>query len=62
VTFKKEDKTIKDKPYKTFKYKGDLEVFYNNCLAYNVIDAKTSLDSFKIAFEGAETRDIALLK
>ena len=27
-----EDKTIKDKPYTTFKYKGDLEEFYNKCV------------------------------
>lgn len=57
-----EDKTIKDKPYTTFKYKGDLKEFYNKCIEYKVIDSKTSLDSFKIAFEGTETRDISFIK
>ena len=57
-----EDKTIKDKPYTTFKYKGDLEEFYNKCLENKVIDPKTSLDSFKIAFEGTETRDISFIR
>jgi len=58
----KEAKTIKPKHYETFKYKGDLEVFYNNCLEYNVINNKTSLDSFKIAYNGTETSKTSIIK
>ena len=58
----KEAKKIKSTHYETFKYKGDLEVFYNNCLAYNVIDEKTSLDSFKMAYNGTETTKTGIIK
>ena len=57
-----EDKTIEKTPYTTFKYKGDLEEFYSKCMEYKVIDSETSLESFKIAFGGVETRDRGLIK
>ena len=57
-----EDKTIEKTPYTTFKYKGDLNHFYKQCIEYKVIDSKTLLDSFKIAFGGIETRDKGLIK
>ena len=59
---KTEEKPTKPTHYKTFKYKGDLEVFHKNCLAYNVIDNKTSLDSFKMAYNGSETNKTSILK
>ena len=58
----KEEKPTKPTHYKTFKYKGDLEVFYKNCLAYNVIDDKTSLDSFKMAYNGTKTNQVGIIK
>ena len=58
----KEEKPTEPTHYKTFKYKGDLEVFYKNCLAYNVIDDKTSLDSFKMAYNGTETNQVGIIK
>ena len=39
-------------PYETFDYKGDIKHFYNCCLQCEVIDSKTSLNSFKMAFNG----------
>lgn len=57
-----EDKTIEKTPYTTFKYKGDLEEFYSKCMEHKVIDSETSLESFKIAFGGVETRDRGLIK
>ena len=59
---KTEEKPTKPTHYKTFKYKGDLEVFHKNCLAYNVIDNKTSLDSFKMAYNGSETNKTNIVK
>lgn len=59
---KTEEKLTEPTQYKTFKYRGDLEVFYKNCLAYNVIDNKTSLDSFKMAYNGSETNKTSILK
>ena len=58
----KEEKLTKPTHYKTFNYRGDIEVFYKNCLAYNVIDDKTSLDSFKMAYNGTETNKIGIIK
>lgn len=58
----KEEKPTNSTHYKTFKYKGDIEVFYKNCLAYNVIDDKTSLDSFKMAYNGTETNKTSIIK
>jgi hypothetical protein len=58
----KEEKPTEPTHYKTFKYKGDLEVFYKNCLAYNVIDDKTSLDSFKMAYNGTKTNQVGIIK
>jgi hypothetical protein len=58
----KEEKPTEPTHYKTFKYKGDLEEFYSKCMEYKVIDSETSLESFKIAFGGVETRDKGLIK
>ena len=58
----KEEKPTKSITYKTFDYRGDIEVFYKNCLAYNVIDDKTSLDSFKMAYNGTETNQVGIIK
>ena len=58
----KEEKPTKSITYKTFDYRGDIEVFYMNCLAYNVIDDKTSLDSFKMAYNGTETNKTSIIK
>jgi hypothetical protein len=38
--------------FNTFKFKGDLERFYKQCVEYKVIDKEIPLDSFKIAFNG----------
>ena len=59
---KTEEKLTKPTQYKTFNYRGDIEVFYKNCLAYNVIDDKTSLDSFKMAYNGTETSQVGIIK
>ncbi len=58
----KEEKPTKSLTYKTFNYRGDIEVFYKNCLAYNVINDKTSLDSFKMAYNGTETNQVGIIK
>lgn len=43
--------------FKTFKFKGDLERFYKQCVEYKVIDKETPLDSFKMAFNGDDLRE-----
>ena len=43
-------------PINTFEFKGDLKHFYKQCIEYEVIDSKTSLDSFKMAFDGGDLR------
>lgn len=55
-------KLINPAPCYSFQYKGDINHFYNQCIEYKVIDSKTSLDSFKIAFEGCDYREEELLK
>lgn len=44
-------------PLNTFEFKGDLKHFYKQCIEYEVIDSKTSLDSFTMAFDGLDIRD-----
>jgi hypothetical protein len=43
-------------PINTFEFKGDLKHFYKQCIEYEVIDSETSLDSFKMAFDGGDLR------
>lgn len=43
-------------PFKTFEFKGDLKHFYKQCIEHKVIDSKTSLDSFQMAFSGDNLR------
>ena len=50
------DEFITPTPFDTFDYKGDIKHFYNCCLQYEIIDSKTSLDSFKMAFNGNDLR------
>ena len=50
------DEFITPTPFETFKFKGDISNFYKQCIEYEVIDSKTSLDSFKIAFNGNDLR------
>jgi Zn ribbon nucleic-acid-binding protein len=55
-------KLINPAPCYGFQYRGDINHFYNQCIEYKVIDSTTSLDSFKIAFEGCDYRGEKPLK
>ena len=46
----------------SFLYRGDLNYFYNQCIVFNVIHPKTSIDSFKTAFEGCDYKGEKPLK
>tara|TARA_R110002096_G_scaffold120816_2_gene261787 strand:- start:82 stop:849 length:768 start_codon:yes stop_codon:yes gene_type:complete len=50
-----EEKLITPTPFETFEFSGDINHFFKQCVDYKVIDSKTSLDSFKMAFDGSET-------
>ena len=50
------NKLVTPTPFETFKFKGDVSNFYKQCIEYEVIDSETSLDSFKIAFDGGDLR------
>ena len=47
-------KLINPIPYFSFQYTGDINHFYSQCISMKVIDSTTSLDSFKMAFEGCD--------
>ena len=55
-------KLINPTPCYGFQYRGDINHFYNQCIEYKVISSTTSLDSFKIAFEGCDYRGEEPLK
>ena len=46
----------------SFLYRGDLNYFYNQCIDFRVIHPKTSIDSFKTAFEGCDYKGEEPLK
>ncbi len=46
----------------SFLYRGDLNHFYNQCIDFRVIHPKTSIDSFKTAFEGCDYKGEEPLK
>jgi len=56
------NKLINPAPCFGFQYRGDINHFYNQCIEYKVISSTTSLDSFKIAFEGCDYRGEEPLK
>ena len=47
-------KLINPAPCYSFQYTGDINRFYSQCISMKVIDSTTSLDSFKMAFEGCD--------
>jgi hypothetical protein len=55
-------KLINPAPCYGFQYRGDINHFYNQCIGNKVISSTTSLDSFKIAFEGCDYREEEPLK
>jgi len=55
-------KLINPAPCYGFQYRGDIKHFYNQCIEHKVIDSTTSLDGFKIAFEGCDYRGEEPLK
>lgn len=55
-------KLINPAPCYSFLYRGDINHFYNQCIEYKVISSTTSLDSFKIAFQGCDYRGEEPLK
>ena len=55
-------KLINPTPYFSFQYTGDINHFYSQCISMKVIDSTTSLDGFKIAFEGCDYRGKEPLK
>ena len=50
------DEFITPTPFKTFEFSGDINHLFKQCIEYKVIDSKTSLDSFKMAFNGNDLR------
>ena len=50
------NKLVTPTPFETFEFKGDISNFYKQCIEYEVIDNETSLDSFKMAFDGGDLR------
>ena len=55
-------KLINPTPCFSFQYTGDINHFYSQCISMKVIDSITSLDGFKIAFEGCDYRGEEPLK
>ena len=55
-------KTINPSNCYSFLYRGDLNHFYNQCIDFRVIHPKTSIDSFKTAFEGCDYKGEEPLK
>ena len=47
-------KLINPAPCYSFQYTGYINRFYSQCISMKVIDSTTSLDSFKMAFEGCD--------
>ena len=50
------DEFITPTPFETFEFGGDINHFFKQCVECKVIDSKTSLDSFKMAFNGNDLR------
>ena len=50
------DEFITPTPFETFEFSGDINHLFKQCIEYKVIDSKTSLDSFKMAFNGNDLR------
>ena len=50
------DEFITPTPFETFEFSGDINHLFKQCIEYKLIDSKTSLDSFKMAFNGNDLR------